>query len=38
MANLLIVGCGDLGSAIAVLLHQAGHRVIGVRKVRNLYL
>jgi nucleoside-diphosphate-sugar epimerase len=32
MANLLIVGCGDLGSAIAVLLHQAGHRVIGVRK------
>ena len=32
MASVLIVGCGDLGSAIAVLLHQAGHLVIGVRK------
>lgn len=32
MARVLIVGCGDLGSAIAVLLHQAGHQVIGVRK------
>lgn len=32
MANVLIVGCGDLGSTIAVLLHQAGHQVVGVRK------
>ena len=32
MASVLIVGCGDLGGAIAVLLHQAGHQVIGVRK------
>lgn len=32
MTSVLIVGCGDLGSAVAVLLHQAGHQVIGVRK------
>lgn len=32
MASVLIVGCGDLGSAVAVLLHQAGHQVVGVRK------
>ncbi|HEY0562824.1 MAG TPA: SDR family oxidoreductase [Methylophilus sp.] len=32
MAKVLIIGCGDLGTAIAVNLHQAGHQVIGVRK------
>ncbi|MES2547630.1 MAG: SDR family oxidoreductase [Pseudomonadota bacterium] len=31
MAKVLIVGCGDLGSAIALLLHQAKHEVVGVR-------
>jgi nucleoside-diphosphate-sugar epimerase len=32
MANVLLVGCGDLGSALAVQLHHAGHQVVGVRK------
>ncbi len=32
MANVLLVGCGDLGSTIAVQLHHAGHQVVGVRK------
>lgn len=32
MANILIIGCGDLGNAIAKLLHQTGHQVTGVRK------
>ena len=31
MARILIVGCGDLGTTIAVQLHQAQHEVIGVR-------
>ena len=31
MARILIVGCGDLGTTIAVQLHQARHEVIGVR-------
>lgn len=31
MAKILIIGCGDLGSAIAVQLHQPQHTVIGVR-------
>ena len=31
MANILIVGCGDLGGEIARLLHLAGHQVTGVR-------
>ena len=31
MAKVLIIGCGDLGTAIATRLHQSGHEVIGVR-------
>ena len=31
MAKILIVGCGDLGTTIALQLHQAQHEVIGVR-------
>ncbi len=31
MAKILIVGCGDLGTAIATLLHQSQHEVIGLR-------
>ncbi len=31
MAQILIIGCGDLGTAIAALLHQANHEVIGLR-------
>lgn len=31
MAQILIVGCGDLGTAIAKLLHQSQHQVIGLR-------
>ena len=32
MAKVLIVGCGDLGTAIATRLHLAKHEVIGVRQ------
>ncbi len=32
MAKVLLVGCGDLGTEVAVRLHHAGHEVIGVRK------
>ena len=31
MAKVLIIGCGDLGTAIATRLHQSRHEVIGVR-------
>ncbi len=31
MAKILIAGCGDLGTAIALRLHQAQHEVIGLR-------
>ena len=31
MARILIVGCGDLGTTIAMQLHQTQHEVIGVR-------
>ena len=31
MAKILIIGCGDLGAAIALQLHQSQHEVIGVR-------
>jgi nucleoside-diphosphate-sugar epimerase len=31
MAKILIVGCGDLGAAMAVSLQQAQHEVIGLR-------
>ncbi|HPX88749.1 MAG TPA: SDR family oxidoreductase [Methylophilaceae bacterium] len=32
MATILIVGCGDLGSTVALQLAQKGHRVVGVRR------
>ena len=32
MAKVLIIGCGDLGTAIAAHLHQLQHEVIGVRQ------
>ncbi|HEX5277684.1 MAG TPA: NAD-dependent epimerase/dehydratase family protein [Fluviicoccus sp.] len=32
MANVLIIGCGDTGGRLAVLLAQAGHAVTGVRR------
>lgn len=31
MANVLIIGCGDLGGKVAALLSAAGHAVTGVR-------
>ena len=31
MAKVLLIGCGDLGTAIATRLHQAKHELIGVR-------
>lgn len=31
MAKILIIGCGDLGTAIAIRLFDAGHSIIGVR-------
>ena len=32
MANILIVGCGDVGSRLALLLANDGHNVFGVRR------
>jgi nucleoside-diphosphate-sugar epimerase len=32
MAKILLVGCGALGTAIALNLYHAGHEVVGVRK------
>lgn len=32
MTNVLIVGCGDLGSAVAKLLVSSGYEVMGVRR------
>lgn len=32
MAKVLLVGCGDLGTAIALQLHASGHEIVGVRK------
>ncbi|MGK2913106.1 MAG: SDR family oxidoreductase [Porticoccaceae bacterium] len=32
MADVLIVGCGDLGSGLAEHLLAAGHRVVGVKR------
>ena len=32
MAKILIIGCGDLGTAIATRLFDAGHTLIGVRR------
>ena len=31
MSKILIAGCGDLGTAIALQLHQSQHEVIGLR-------
>ncbi|WP_020168793.1 MULTISPECIES: NAD-dependent epimerase/dehydratase family protein [Methylotenera] len=31
MAKILIIGCGDLGTAVALQLHQSQHTVIGLR-------
>ena len=32
MANILIVGCGDVGSRLALLFANDGHTVYGVRR------
>jgi nucleoside-diphosphate-sugar epimerase len=32
MANVLIIGCGDIGSALAKLLSKHGHQVTGVKR------
>lgn len=32
MASVLLVGCGDLGTEVALRLHHAGHEIVGVRK------
>ncbi len=32
MARILIAGCGDVGSALGVLLNDKGHRVWGLRR------
>lgn len=32
MAKVLIIGCGDVGGRLAVLLAEAGHEVFGVRR------
>ena len=32
MAKILIIGCGDLGTAIATRLFDAGHTLIGMRR------
>lgn len=36
MAKILIIGCGDLGTAIATRLFGAGHTLIGVRRSSQL--
>ena len=32
MAKVLIIGCGDLGTAVAARLFDAGHTLVGVRR------
>ncbi|MGZ8270757.1 MAG: NAD-dependent epimerase/dehydratase family protein [Methylophilus sp.] len=32
MAKILLVGCGALGTAVALNLYHAGHEVVGIRK------
>lgn len=32
MARIVIAGCGDVGTRLGVLLHQAGHQVWGLRR------
>jgi nucleoside-diphosphate-sugar epimerase len=36
MAKILIIGCGDLGTAIATRLFEAGHELTGVRRSSQL--
>ena len=36
MSKVLIIGCGDLGTTIAISLFNAGHALIGVRKSSQL--
>ena len=36
MSSVLIIGCGDLGTAIATRLYQAQHNVFGVRQSNQL--
>ena len=36
MAKILIIGCGDLGTAIATRLFDAGHTLTGVRRSKQL--
>lgn len=36
MANILIVGCGDVGSRLALLLANDGHNVYGVRRSAHI--
>ena len=36
MAKILLIGCGDLGTAIAIRLFDAGHALIGVRRSNQL--
>lgn len=32
MANILVVGCGDIGYRVALALHSSGHRVVGLKR------
>lgn len=32
MANIMVVGCGDIGYRVALALHGLGHRVVGVKR------
>ena len=32
MANILIAGCGGIGSKLGIQLKQNGHRVFGIRR------
>lgn len=35
MAKVLVVGCGGLGSEVALILASAGHQVVGIRKSKK---
>lgn len=32
MANILVIGCGDIGYQVALRLHQQGHQVTGLKR------
>jgi len=32
MANILVIGCGDIGFRVALALHRQGHRVTGLKR------